>query len=276
MRKGTASNGRLPQVMAILSWRQIWVILSIIIFTTCRESAPVHGFEVFLRADQTIDFQDFDGIGISDFIEVFREFIEEKKEVNKTITIDFGAEDETKIGFVKEVKEILKGYRDFIILTIHPIKGDPIYVKLPPQTNEKPDLSMLRKRNTLVLFLSAENKIYQDTIDQQNEITSEIKFLVKEFLKSDTTNVNLPVLTIRNLPEIGNVYCAERSIVVIKSEYDTRFYFYNNIYHQVMSAYHEVWEENSLYYFKESYDKLPTNRKKIIKTMHPYVVAEID
>ena len=112
------------------------------------------------------------------------------------------------VGYVKEVKKLIQKHGTKILVLYGNGLGEGRIVRLPPLTSDRPDLSKLRHRNVLKVVIEETGVIKLPLRIQDQVPITELRNKTKEFLVSDTANIDLPVLSSKNIEYFGEVMTA--------------------------------------------------------------------
>ena len=135
-----------------------------------------------------------------------------------------------------------------------------VMTKLPPWSEEEPDISKLKPRNVLTVIVNSDNQLF--VRDQPMEI-SELKALTKEFIGN---------------PENKEEF-AERpnkALVSLKNDRGTSYGTYLNVFNELKAAYNELREEKAIELYKKPFEELEREQQKEIKKMIPLVISEAE
>ncbi len=180
------------------------------------------------------------------------------------------------VGYVKEVKKLIQKHSKKILVLYGSGLGEGQIVRLPPLTDDRPDLSKLRDRNVLKVVLEDTGTIKLPLRNQDHVSITELKKQTKEFLVSDTSNINLPVLSSKNIEYFGEVMTASSAIVALISEDSVPYKRYEEVYHTLLSVYEELWNQLAEKQFNSDYESLDRSRKIAIRTIYPLVLGELE
>ncbi len=146
-----------------------------------------------------------------------------------------------------------------VTTTIDVDKG--ITVKLPPWSDEEPDIQKLKTRNVFSVLVNAQNQLLV-----RGELLSvkNLREKTKEFISNP--------LQRRDLAEKPSA-----AIISLKNDRGTRYATYVEVYNELKAAYDELWDEESMKMFNVHYsDDLPLANRKAIKKKIPFVISEAE
>ena len=67
-----------------------------------------------------------------------------------------------------------------------------------------------------------------------------------------------------------------RAIISLQNDRGTEYDTYLNVYNELKSAYHELWEERAQQYYNKAYDQLSKQEQKHIRKEVPLVISEAE
>ena len=149
----------------------------------------------------------------------------------------------------------------FFLVTTTIAEDKGITVKLPPWSEEDPDITKLKSRNVFAVLVNAQNDLLVRgepmDIDMLREKT-------KEFIVNPTKREDL----------------AERptkAIITLKNDRGTNYETYVGVYNELKAAYDELWDEMCLRKYGVNYSEdLPLAWRKSIKDEIPMVLSEAE
>ena len=146
-----------------------------------------------------------------------------------------------------------------VTTTIDVDKG--IFVKLPPWSEEEPDITKLKKRNVLSVLVNAQNQLL---VRGEPAKVEDLKDRTKEFIANPRK--------VEDLAEAPN-----KAIISLKIDRGTNYETYLNVYNELKAGYAELWDEECQRRFGEPYsDDLPLAMRKEIKSKFPFVISEAE
>jgi len=149
----------------------------------------------------------------------------------------------------------------FFLVTTTIVEDKGITVKLPPWSEEEPDITQLKSRNVFAVLVNAQNQLL---VRGEEVKVSELRERTKEFIANPTKREDL----------------AERptkAIITLKNDRGTNYETYVGVYNELKAAYDELWDEMSLRKYGVKYsDDLPLKWRKSIKDEIPMVLSEAE
>ncbi|MFM2394126.1 MAG: hypothetical protein RLZZ546_2108 [Bacteroidota bacterium] len=133
-------------------------------------------------------------------------------------------------------------------------------VKLPRWSDEASKNVIIDPRNLLVIHLDENNqvKIKNEVI----EINS-IKAIAQDFIKNENRD---PLQSVSPL----------KAVISIKSDGNSSYERYTQVYNQLLAAYNEIRNSISLSKYKEGFATLEENQKNEIRQMIPILISDAD
>lgn len=148
----------------------------------------------------------------------------------------------------------------FFLVTTQIVEDKGVLVKLPPWSEEEPDIQQLKDRNVYSILVNADNQLL---------VRGEPKRIGD--LRADTK------IFIAN-PE-GRSDMAERpdkGIVSLKNDRGTTYSVYLEVYNEIVAAYNELRNEEAQKRFGREYEFLNKDQSKEIRTAIPLVLSEAE
>lgn len=146
-----------------------------------------------------------------------------------------------------------------VTTTIDVDKG--IRVKLPPWSEEEPDIQKLKERNVFSVLVNAQNQLLV-----RGELTriEDLKDRAKEF-----------ILNPNNRPDLAEK--PTKAIISLKNDRGTSYKTYLQVYNELKAAYNELWDEECRKMYGVPYSEdLPLAMRKAIKKKIPFVLSEAE
>lgn len=149
----------------------------------------------------------------------------------------------------------------FFLVTTTIVEDKGITVKLPPWSEEEPDITKLKSRNVFAVLVNAQNDLL--VRGEPMDITM-LREKTKEFIVNPTKREDL----------------AERptkAIITLKNDRGTNYETYVSVYNELKAAYDELWDEMCLRKYGVNYSEdLPLAWRKSIKDEIPMVLSEAE
>jgi len=146
-----------------------------------------------------------------------------------------------------------------VTTTIDVDKG--ITVKLPPWSEDEPDITKLNKRNVYSVLVNAQNQLL---VRGEPADIDQLRENAKEFILNPQRREDLAEKP-------------TKAIISLKNDRGTEYKTYLEVYNELKAAYSELWDAESqkLYGLPYSED-LPLAYRKEIKGKIPFVLSEAE
>jgi biopolymer transport protein ExbD len=149
----------------------------------------------------------------------------------------------------------------FFLVTTTIVEDKGITVKLPPWSEEDPDITKLKSRNVFAVLVNAQNDLL---VRGESMEISMLREKTKEFILNPTKREDL----------------AERptkALITLKNDRGTNYETYVNVYNELKAAYDELWDEMCQRKYGVNYSEdLPLAWRKSIKDEIPMVLSEAE
>jgi len=149
----------------------------------------------------------------------------------------------------------------FFLVTTTIVEDKGITVKLPPWSEEEPDIQKLKERNVYSVLVNAQNELL---VRGEPMRVSELRNNAKDFI----ANPN-------NRPDYSEK--PTMAIISLKNDRGTEYNTYLSVYNELKGAYNELWDDLSRRKYGVPYsDDLPLAQRKAIKDEIPMVLSEAE
>ncbi len=146
-----------------------------------------------------------------------------------------------------------------VTTTIDVDKG--VLVKLPPWSDEEPDITKLNKRNVFSVLVNAQNQLL---VRGEPTRVEDLKERTKEFIANPQKREDLSE-------------APTKAIISLKNDRGTKYGTYLEVYNEVKAAYSELWNEECQRKYGQKYsDDLPIAIRKEIRSKFPLVISEAE
>lgn len=149
----------------------------------------------------------------------------------------------------------------FFLVTTTIAEDKGILVKLPPWSEEEPDITKLKERNVYAVLVNAQNQLL---VREQVMRIEDLRSNAKEFISNPTQREDLAEKP-------------TKAIISLKNDRGTQYETYLMVYNELKGAYNELWNELCQRKFGIDYsDDLPVAYRKAIKEEIPFVLSEAE
>jgi biopolymer transport protein ExbD len=148
----------------------------------------------------------------------------------------------------------------FFLVTTTIAEDKGVLVRLPPWSEEEPDIAKLNKRNVYAVLVNAQNQLL---VRNEPMKIAELRKNTKEFISNPT----------------GREDYAEKpskAIISLKNDRGTSYGTYLEVYNELKAAYRELRDELARKRFGKSYENLRSDRKKEIQDEIPLIISEAE
>jgi biopolymer transport protein ExbD len=132
--------------------------------------------------------------------------------------------------------------------------------KLPPWTEEEPDVTQLKARNVYSVIVNAKGDIL---VRAQLTDLEDLREMTKTFILNPAAREDL-------------AESPQKAIISLKNDRGTPYDRYLAVYNELKAAYEEIWEETAQRRFGQSFADLSTEEQRAIKRDIPFVISETE
>ena len=149
----------------------------------------------------------------------------------------------------------------FFLVTTTIAEDKGILVKLPPWSEEEPDITKLKERNVFSVLVNAQNQLL---VRGEPARVDELRERAKEFISNPTKREDLAEKP-------------TKAIISLKNDRGTEYQTYLEVYNELKSAYDELWDDLCQKKYGKPYsDDLPLAVRKDIRGEIPMVLSEAE
>lgn len=149
----------------------------------------------------------------------------------------------------------------FFLVTTTIAEDKGITVKLPPWSDEKPDITKLKTRNVYSVLVNTQNQLL---VRGEPMRLSELRQNAKDFISNPDKREDL-------------AEDPASAIISLKNDRGTNYKTYLEVYNELKAAYNELWNELSQKKYGKPYnDELPASYQKAIRDEIPFVLSEAE
>ena len=150
--------------------------------------------------------------------------------------------------------------RPFVRFAMYSGPPSPL-VKLPPWSDEEPDLTKLNPRNVFEVVVNGENELF---VRGRKTKISALTEMAKAFISNPDNDEEL-------------AESPKHAIISLRNDRGTNYKVYLRVYNALKAAYDELWDEKSQELYGKPYsDDMPFSEWKAIKTAIPMVLSEAE
>lgn len=125
--------------------------------------------------------------------------------------------------------------------------------KLPPPLTGEEEPPDINERNIFTVLVNSRDRLLVEGKP------GDIRFLrerAKEFMSNPQNREDLPEMTVKNIPELGNVRVPKNAVISLKNDRGTSYKMYIAVQNELAAAIDELRNELSLEKFGRRYDDL--------------------
>ncbi|MEM9528008.1 MAG: biopolymer transporter ExbD [Bacteroidota bacterium] len=149
----------------------------------------------------------------------------------------------------------------FFLVTTTIAEDKGILVKLPPWSDEEPDITKLKERNVYSVLVNAQNQLL---VREEPMRLANLRENAKEF-----------ILNPNNMPNMSE--SPKNAIISLKNDRGTNYETYLAVYNELKGAYEELWDDLAQKRYGEPYtDDMPFAQRKAIRNEIPMVLSEAE
>jgi len=149
----------------------------------------------------------------------------------------------------------------FFLVTTTIVEDKGILVKLPPWSEEEPDVTKLKSRNVFAVLVNAQNQLL---VRGEPTDISDLRERAKEFIANPEKREDLSEKP-------------TKAIISLRNDRGTKYETYLRVYNELKAAYNELWDELSLKKYGRPYtDEMPLSMRKSIREEIPMVLSEAE
>lgn len=149
----------------------------------------------------------------------------------------------------------------FFLVTTTIVEDKGIVVKLPPWSEEEPDITKLNKRNVFAVLVNANNQLL---VRGELADIKELKERTKEFIANPYNREDL-------------AEAPTKAIISLKNDRGTKYETYLAVYNELKAAYNELWNELAMQRYGVPYSEdIPVAYQRAIRAEIPFVLSEAE
>jgi biopolymer transport protein ExbD len=148
----------------------------------------------------------------------------------------------------------------FFLVTTTIVEDKGVLVKLPPWSDEPPDITKLKERNVYSVLVNANDDLL---VRGQPMQVRDLRKNAKEFISNPQKREDL-------------AENPRKAIVSLKNDRGTKYGVYLSVYNEVKAAYNELRDEYALRKYGEAYEDLSSDLRKEVRSQIPLVISEAE
>ncbi|HLF62168.1 MAG TPA: biopolymer transporter ExbD [Saprospiraceae bacterium] len=148
----------------------------------------------------------------------------------------------------------------FFLVTTTILEDKGILVKLPPWSDEEPDITKLKTRNVFSVLVNASNQLLVRGEIMQ---VSDLRERTKEFISNPDRREDL-------------AESPSNAIISLKNDRGTNYKTYLGVYNELQAAYNELRNETALKRYGKEYEYCTAEQKNKIRNEIPLVISEAE
>lgn len=131
----------------------------------------------------------------------------------------------------------------------------------------------INKRNIFVVKVNSLNQLMV-----QGELMNirDLRQKVKEFIKNENNDPNLPIKVSENIPLIGQIEITKDHVISLQNDVDTQYQAYIDVQNELVAAYNELRNELSNEKFGKLYNDLSEEEQKAVQAVYPQKISEAE
>lgn len=145
-----------------------------------------------------------------------------------------------------------------VTTTIEEDKG--VLVRLPPWSEEEPDILKFNKRNVYSILVNANNDLL---VRGEPKQVGDLREDIKEFIMNPTKREDF-------------AESSDEAIVSFKNDRGTKYETYIEVYNEIQAAYNELWDEYSNAKFSKDYEFLERADREAVRAVIPKKLSEAE
>ena len=148
----------------------------------------------------------------------------------------------------------------FFLVTTTIAEDKGILVKLPPWSDEPPDITQLKTRNVFSVLVNASNQLL---VRGEPASVDDLRERAKEFIVNPQRREDLSE-------------SPRKAIISLKNDRGTSYKTYLEVYNELQAAYNELRNEEALKRHGKEYEFLTNEQKTNIRNDIPLVLSEAE
>nr|MBS0038445.1 biopolymer transporter ExbD [Saprospiraceae bacterium] len=148
----------------------------------------------------------------------------------------------------------------FFLVTTTIVEDRGILVRLPPWSDDPPEIEQLNERNVFSILVNAQDQLL---VRGEPANIDDLRERAKEFILNPERRSDLSE-------------SPDKAIISLKNDRGTSYEMYLEVYNEIMGAYNELRDEAARASFGSSYEDLDINQRSEIRTQIPMILSEAE
>ena len=148
----------------------------------------------------------------------------------------------------------------FFLVTTTIAEDKGILVRLPPWSEEEPDIARLKERNVFAVLVNASNQLL---VRGQPAMTTDLKQRTKDFILNPQRREDL-------------AESPTKAIISLKNDRGTSYETYLEVYNELQAAYNELRNEEANKKYNKDYENLNKTQRDAVKSAIPMILSEAE
>lgn len=148
----------------------------------------------------------------------------------------------------------------FFLVTTTIVEDKGVLVKLPPWSEEPPDIQKLNERNVFGVLVNKDNQLL---VRKEPADIKDLRERTKEFILNPQKREDLAEKP-------------TKAIISLKNDRGTEYRTYLEVYNELKAAYAELWNEAAQKQFGSNYPDLGKEDRRTIRNQIPLVISEAE
>ncbi|TVR83878.1 MAG: biopolymer transporter ExbD [Saprospirales bacterium] len=148
----------------------------------------------------------------------------------------------------------------FFLVTTTIMEDKGILVRLPPWSDEEPEIVDLNQRNVFSILVNAQNQLL---VRGEPARVGDLKERAMEFIMNPNDDP-----TLSESPQ--------RAVISLKNDRGTSYRTYIEVYNEIMAAYNSLRDDASRARFGTAYDNLELEQRRVIREEIPMIISEAE
>lgn len=148
----------------------------------------------------------------------------------------------------------------FFLVTTQIAEDKGITIKLPPWSEDEPDITKLNERNVYSVLVNANNDLLVRDVPMK---VTKLRENAKEFIYNP-----------ENRPDYAER--PDKAIISLKNDRGTKYKAYIEVYNEIKGAYNELRNEEAQRMHNKDFEFITSEQQKEIRAKIPLVISEAE